>query len=80
MIFLWHVICWSLMPFYGFQNICRVILAPNDDLAPYDLKAQILRVSVELSVDYRGQKNFSKICRVSYFEHRIPHKNTSFLL
>jgi len=78
MIFLWHVICWSLMPFYGFRNICRVILAPKDDLAPFDLRAQILRVNVELSVHYRGQKIFSKICRVSYFEHRILHKKHIF--
>ena len=62
MIFLWHVICWLLMPLYGFQNICRVILAPNDDLAPFDPRTQILRVNVELSVHYRGQKNFSKKC------------------
>ena len=40
----------------------RVILAPNDDLTPFDLRAQILRVNVELSVHYRGQKFFSKKC------------------
>ena len=36
----------------------RVILAPNDDLTPFDLRAQIFRVNVELSVHYRGQNFF----------------------
>ena len=42
--------------------MCRVILAPNDDLTPFDLSAQIFRVNVELSVHYRGQNFFSKKC------------------
>ena len=36
----------------------RVILAPNDDLTPFDLRAQIFRVNMELSVHYRGQNFF----------------------
>ena len=40
--------------------MARVIHALNDDLTPFDLRAQILRVNVELSVHYRGQKIFSK--------------------
>ena len=44
----------------GIGVMSRVILAPNDDLTPFDLRAQILRVNVELSVDYCGQKKNSK--------------------
>ena len=38
----------------------RVILARNYVLTPFDLRAQIFRVNVELSDYYRGQKKFSK--------------------
>ena len=38
----------------------RVILARNDVLTPFDLRAQILRVNVELSVQYRRQNFLSK--------------------
>ena len=38
----------------------RVILAPKERLTPFDLRAQIFRVNVELSAHNRGQKNFSK--------------------
>ena len=37
-----------------------VILAPNDDWTLFELRAQIFRVNVELSVHYRGQKIFSQ--------------------
>ena len=45
----------------------RVILASNDFLTPFDLRAQIFRVNVELSVHYRGQKIFRKNDR-KFFE------------
>ena len=32
----------------------RVILAPNDLLTPFDLKAQNFRVNVEFSTQHRG--------------------------
>ena len=38
-----------------FDEMTRVILAPNDVLTPFDLRAQMLRVNVELSAYYRGQ-------------------------
>ena len=38
----------------------RLILAPRERLTPFDLRAQIFRVNVELSAHNRGQKNFSK--------------------
>ena len=38
----------------------RVILALNDDLTPFDLRAQIFRVNEELFFHYLGQKKFSK--------------------
>ena len=40
----------------------RVILAPNDVLTPFDLRAQNFRAIVEFSTCHRGQKNFSKKC------------------
>ena len=40
----------------------RVILAPNDVLTPFDLRAQIFRVNVEMFVHYRGQKILSQKC------------------
>ena len=40
----------------------RVILAPNDLLTLFDLRAQNFRVNVEFSTCHRGQKNFSKKC------------------
>ena len=36
--------------------ISRVILAENDALTPFDLRAKIFRVNVELSGCYRGLK------------------------
>ena len=41
--------------------ITRVILARNDVLTPFDLRAQIFRVNVELSAYYHGQNNFRKM-------------------
>ena len=38
----------------------RVILASNDVLTPFDLKAQIFRVNMELSAYNLGQFFFSK--------------------
>ena len=38
----------------------RVVFAPNDVLTQFDLRAQIFRVNVELSVHYRGLKIFSQ--------------------
>ena len=38
----------------------RVILAPNDLLTPFDLRAENFRVNVEFSTCHRGQKNFRK--------------------
>ena len=38
----------------------RVILAPKERLTPFDLRAQIFRVNVELSAYNRGQKKFRK--------------------
>ena len=40
----------------------RVILAPNDVLTPFDLRAQNFRVIVEFSTCHRGQNFFSKKC------------------
>ena len=40
----------------------RVILAPNDLLTLFDLRAQNFRVNVEFSTCHRGQKFFSKKC------------------
>ena len=40
----------------------RVILAPNDVLTPFDLRAQNFRVIVEFSTCHREQKFFSKKC------------------
>ena len=48
------------------RPMSRVILAPNDDLTPFDLKAQIFRVNVELSVYYRGQKMSESDLEASY--------------
>ena len=42
------------------RSMSRVILAQNDYLTPFDLRAQIFRVNVELSVHYRGQNFFFK--------------------
>ena len=42
--------------------IIRVILAPNDLLTPFDLRAQNFRVNVEFANYHRGQKIFSKKC------------------
>ena len=36
----------------------RVILAPNDLMTPFDLRAQNFRVNLKLSLHYRGQKFF----------------------
>ena len=36
----------------------RVILAPNDVLTPFDLRAQNFRVNVEFSTCHRGQNFF----------------------
>ena len=44
-----------------FKVIIRVILAPNDLLTRFDLRARNFRVNVKLSVHYRGQKFFSKV-------------------
>ena len=41
----------------------RVILAQNDDLTPFDLRAQIFRVNVKLSAHYHEQKKFEKMYR-----------------
>ena len=40
----------------------RVIIAPNDLLTLFDLRAQNFRVNVEFSTCHRGQKIFSKKC------------------
>ena len=40
----------------------RVIIARNDVLTPFDLRAQIFRVNLELSAEYRGRKFFLKKC------------------
>ena len=47
-----------------FENgiMIRVILAPNDLLTPFDLRAQNFRVNVEFSTEHRGQNFFSKKC------------------
>ena len=45
-----------------FKVIIRVILAPNDLLTRFDLRAKNFRVNVKLSVHYRGHKFFSKKC------------------
>ena len=56
----------------------RVILAPNDDLTPFDLRAQIFRVNAEFSARYRGQKKISKISTFS-IKFRISDEiNTVF--
>ena len=58
----------------------RVILAPNDDLTPFDLRAQILRVNVELSVYYRGPNNFSKKCPNVIFRLEKIFRSDSWVL
>ena len=40
----------------------RDILAANDVLTPFDLRAQNFRVNVEFSTCHRGQKKNSKKC------------------
>ena len=40
--------------------IARVFLGSNEVLTPFDLRAQIFRVNVELSPYYRGQFFFEK--------------------
>ena len=47
---------------YDSKVMIRVILAPNDVLTPFDLRAQNFRVIVEFSTCHRGQKFFSKKC------------------
>ena len=49
----------------------RVILAPNDVLTPFDLRAQIIRVNVELSVHNRGQNFFSQKCPKVTLSHEF---------
>ena len=52
--------------------ITRVILARNDVLTPFDLRAQIFRVNVELSAYYRVQKIFrKKYSKMTFFEKII---------
>ena len=51
----------------------RVILAPNDLLTLFDLRAQNFRVNVEFSTCHRGQKIFSKKCPKVTF--RLEKKN-----
>ena len=49
----------------------RLVHAPKERLTPFDLKDQIFRVSVELSVYYRGQKFFPKKCpKVTFWLER----------
>ena len=49
----------------------RVIRASNDVLTPFDLRAQIFRVNVELSVHYRGQKICSQKCPKVTLSHEF---------
>ena len=42
------------------EIICRVIVAPNDLLTPFDLRAQMFRVNVEFSTCHHGQTFLSK--------------------
>ena len=42
------------------QVITRLVLARNDLLTSFDLRAQIFRVNIEFSIYYHGQKFFSK--------------------
>ena len=52
--------------------IIRVILAPNDLLTPFDLRAQNFRVNVEFANYHRGQKIFSKKCpKVTFWLEKI---------
>ena len=46
----------------GYWTMSRVILARNDLLTLFDLRAQNFRVNVEFSTCHRGQKIFSKKC------------------
>ena len=42
----------------------RAFPAPNEILTPFDLRAQIFRVNVELSAYYHGQNNFRKMSEI----------------
>ena len=48
---------------YDSYVITRFLLAPNDVLTPFELRAQIFRVNVELSAYNHGQKFFRKNVR-----------------
>ena len=58
------------LPFYGINRIyefealiIRVVLAPNDVLTPFDLRAQIFKVNMQLSAYNREQTFFRKNAR-----------------
>ena len=56
----------------------RVILAPNDVLTPFDLRAQNFRVIVEFSTCHRGQKFFPEKMSESDLSARKKILNSIF--
>ena len=60
--FFWMKFFQNVENFY-FIVMIRVILAPNDLLTPFNLRAQNFRVNVEFSTQHRGQKNFANNVR-----------------
>ena len=62
----------------GYWTMSRVILARNDLLTLFDLRAQNFRVNVEFSTCHRGQKIFSKKCPKVTF--RLEKKILNYFL